>query len=46
MCSSQPKFMRMTASHPRTLVSVKSALNVPPATFTSVSSLPKRPGRR
>ena len=42
MCRSHPKLARITASHPRTLVSTKSALNVPPATFTSVSILPKR----
>ena len=42
VCNNQPKFMRITASHPRTLVSTKSALNVPPATFTNVSSFPKR----
>ena len=42
LCNSHPKFARMTASQPRELVSTKSALNVPPATFTSTSSRPKR----
>ena len=39
--NSQPKFARMTASHPRAFVSRKSARNVPPATFTSTSRRPK-----